>query len=321
MRSDITIENLRAELWPAAFEVHEHAFGGVVDERDRDLWWDTLDPDLSFAAVTGAGEVVAVQAGLRTDLGLRDGSRVAATVGCFGGVALPYRGGGTHFALCRAQGDQATRIGAEAAVFKAASVPLSRALNGNPAGIAVDVAVTPEFAREVKPSPGMSFEVVPADQSVDRCREIYQATAEVVPGMPVLPKTWWLAHTLTSSGSKPFCLLATSADGDEGYLRFGIAPHWVGGVGHSEFQAQELISPSPRVRDALALAALNFDHVTRVSIENCMLSDAIRWVRGANRGIEVRRMYDYLWVALLDTASDRLRAQAAETDFYCPFIV
>jgi predicted acetyltransferase len=275
---------------------------------------------LSFVALAD-GEIVAVQAGLRTEIGLGDGRSVSAVVGCFGSVAMPFRGGGLHFALCRAQIERAAAMGAEVAVFNAASAPLCGARGGVPAGVAVDIRLSADIAKVIRHVPGLTFEVVPGPDCIERCRLIYERAARTIAGMPILEDSWWRAHVMSASAEMPFCLIARSAGADVGYLRFGLRANWVGGVGKGELFAQELISGEAIVRDALLLAATEFDHASSVSVINCSLGDSLRWIRSGNRGVRCERMYDHLWIQSLPGISEGVFESCLDTDLYCPFVI
>jgi predicted N-acetyltransferase YhbS len=198
---DLTLRTIAEDEVEAFLRTFRAVFGGVPDEQDIARARRRLEPDRSFVAVDGNGEIVATAGAHSFQMALPGGREVGAAGVTLVAVRADHRRRGVLTALMRRLLDQARERGEAVAALWASETPIYGRFGFGSAVPTVELTLDRAHAALAVPGPVDEVELVDTEVARAAFPGIRDEVLRVRAGMLRRPASFW--DTLLDPGSSP----------------------------------------------------------------------------------------------------------------------
>jgi predicted acetyltransferase len=249
---DLTLRTIAEDEVEPFLRTFRAVFGGVPDEQDIARARRRLEPDRSFVAVDGNGEIVATAGAHSFQMALPGGREVGAAGVTLVVVRADHRRRGVLTALMRRLLDQARERGEAVAALWASETPIYGRFGFGSAVPTVELSLDRAHAALAVPGPVDEVELVDTEVARATFPGIRDEVLGVRAGMLRRPASFW--DTLLNPGSSPsqdVGPLQRALLPGRGYALYRLESDWTAGAPTGTVRVQELHATDPAAAAAL----------------------------------------------------------------------
>ena len=221
------------------------------------------------------------------------------------GVLPSHRRRGILTQLMRRELDDIRERGEPLAILWASEAAIyGRFGYGIAAPIAHMNADRARFALRDDPGPQGRAQIVPLDDALAPCREVYDKVRLTIPGFTYRPDEWWTSSRLADPeewrrGASPKYAAVVEIDGEPAaYALYRIKPNWEQGFSQSEVRLVEALAVGPTAERELWRFVFGIDLIARVEGRIDPASPLFLMVVDP-RSLQLR-LSEGLWLRLVD---------------------
>jgi predicted acetyltransferase len=249
---DLTLRTIAEDEIEPFLRTFRAVFGGAPDEQDIARARRRLEPDRSFVAVDGSGEIVATAGAHSFQMALPGGSEVGAAGVTLVAVRADHRRRGVLTALMRRLLDQARERGEAVAALWASETPIYGRFGFGPAVPTVELTLDRPHAALAVHGPLDEVELVDTEVARAAFPQIRDEVLRVRAGMLRRPASFWETLLDPGSSSSPEAgPLQLALLPGRGYALYRLEPAWTAGAPTGTVRVQELHATDPEAAAAL----------------------------------------------------------------------
>ncbi|MFN8035173.1 MAG: GNAT family N-acetyltransferase [Acidimicrobiia bacterium] len=140
----------------------------------------------------------------------------------------------------------------------------------------------------------------------ERFPDLFDRARFAQPGAVSRPPSWWGHQYFDADSSGPVAryeaVYEDSSGRADGYVAYEISAAWSENVPSSGLSVRDLLALTPDAYQALWSYLVGVDLVQTITSFNAPVDGALRWLLIDSRAMRTKRVGDWLWVRVLDTA-------------------
>jgi predicted acetyltransferase len=309
---------IKSDELPALADATGQAFGSPTPDDFALDGWRAHELDRTLAAFDG-DDIVGTGRCYSFELTMPGGAVVPAAGVSWIATLPTHRRRGVLRSIIERQLDDAVTRDEPVAILNASEGSIYRRFGFGESTFSCQIEVDRRSVQFRNPTPVGRVRLLSLADARVQLPAIYERVRVVQPGAVSRPTLWWGHQYFDAETDRPkarYYVVYESADGSaDGFAGYDIDAQYADNVPNSTLSVRDLAAVTPDAYHALWEYLVGVDLVQTISAFNAPPDAPLRWLLRDSRAVRTKRLGDWLWVRVLDTArvlAERRYAVAGE---------